>query len=211
MIDCFIEYFEDCYYASSDSAKEDSACKFLNDFWDGFPELSIYNTKYGKKISMPKVKDAPYDFICKYINMLYAKYCKDDLWKNHSKFSYTRKHFKTIVNLYLKNIIKNYKPESEYLGEDYEYETRLGTGYGMEDAVVCKYITKSLSGYFKSRMKNYLSGKYIECKCGRMVLKKSNRQSMCEDCRVEKEAEDSRRYARESMMRHRNNVKGLET
>ena len=67
------------------------------------------------------------------------------------------------------------------------YQPSIYDGWG-EDSYVVTYIIRSLKGYFLNRMVKYNSGKYIECNCGEMTLKKSNRQSMCEKCWKEKES-----------------------
>ena len=103
-------------------------------------------------------------------------------------------HFKKIVNLYLKRIFKNYVPPDVYEEKHPVTEIKsIYDGWG-EDSYVVTYIIRSLKGYFLNRMVKYTSGKYIECKCGEMTLKNSNRQLMCEKCWKESRIDINRRY-----------------
>jgi len=139
------------------------------------------------------VDDACDVFLRTYVNNLYGKYCCKDVWINSAKFeSMDYTHFKKIVNLYLKRIFKNYVPPDVYEEKHPVTEIKsIYDGWG-EDSYVVTYIIRSLKGYFLNRMVKYNSGKYIECKCGEMTLKNSNRQSMCEKCCKEKELERQR-------------------
>jgi hypothetical protein len=137
------------------------------------------------------VDDACDVFLRTYVNNLYGKYCCKDVWINSAKFeSMDYTHFKRIVNLYLKRIFKNYIPPDVYEQKHPVTEIKsIYDGWG-EDSYVVTYIIRSLKGYFLNRMVKYNSGKYIECKCGEMTLKNSNRQSMCEKCFSKKRKDD---------------------
>ncbi len=124
--------------------------------------------------------------------------------------------YKKLVNSFIEKIFNNYMTIEEY-EEKYGWDIRINIDGWSEDNYIIKYFCKSLTGYFKNYIREFRGFKYndkiIHCiQCGIPIKQTSNRRKYCSSCWKDKEKEDNRRYARESMrrIRQRRNVKGLE-
>ena len=177
------EYFNNYYEAVED--KEKYYNTFIDDFWKSTQPFKKFKTKFGWSCKRLNRDDDSDIFLRTYINNLYGKYYCKDLWTKHAKFpDCTFKQFKNIINIYFKSIFKNYIPCDIYEQKHPVTELKsIYDGWG-EDSYAVTYIVHSLKGYMSNRMKKYSSGKYIECKCGVLVLKKTpnSRIKYCKDC-----------------------------
>jgi len=124
--------------------------------------------------------------------------------------------YKKLVNSFIEKIFNNYMTIEEY-EEKYGWDIRIDIDGWSEDNYIIKYFCKSLTGYFRNYIREFRGFKYndkiIHCtQCGIPIKQTSNRRKYCSSCWKDKEKEDNRRYARESMrrIRQRRNVKGLE-
>lgn len=209
-LDYLYIYFENYYFSEKESEKLEIFNDFIDIFWKSTPNFKKYKTKYGWSCRLMSIEDDPDKFLRYYINYLFGKYCCKEMWVRHNKFDYDYKRFKVVVNYYLKKIFNNYIPISIYeSNSESGLNVSMNDLYG-EDGYVVTYVINSLRGYFINRIKRYLSGKYIECKCGAQVLKKSNRQSMCEKCWKEKEKEIKRSCWEKNKEKYRNTARSLE-